>query len=164
MAKHGLTKADAFARRLAKPLGVMVRALYRFTFLAFLALIQLGCGTCKTTLIDTKSQGEWSADLEFRVCGSVSGFGVSVYRSEDGPLKSGEGGLEPFLSTYKEQRNIPPDTVPVEITWIGEEQLKIKHETRAGLEDSSTDLMTRKAKSRYETVSITYNPKPVIWE
>ena len=148
----------------AGPLGVMVKSLRRFSIILLVVFIQPGCTTCETTLIESLTQGDWSADLEFRVCGSASGYAVAVYKEEDGPLKAGEGELEPFLSIYKEHKHSPQSPVPVEIKWIDDKHLEIKHITRANLDDSTTDLMIRKAKPEFHSVKISYDPKPVIWE
>jgi hypothetical protein len=128
------------------------------------ALAQAGCTTCHTKVIDSATEGQWKADIEYRVCGSVSGFTVDVYSIEEGPHSTGKGRFESFQSVYKKQRQEPPLPTPIAIKWVGKDQLLIKHLTRADIKDTSTDLMVTKANASYKGVSIIYEPGPVIWE
>ena len=136
----------------------------KLSLLVLFALAQAGCTTCHTKLIETAAEGQWKADLEYRICGSVSGFTVDVYAIEEGPHSTGKGSLESFQSKYKEHRHEPPLPTPITIKWVGKDQLLIKHITRAAIKDTSTDLMITKANSSYNGVSIIYEPGPVIWE
>ena len=138
--------------------------LRKLSLLVLVALVQVGCTTCHTKLIDTVTDGNWKADLEYRICGSVSGFTVDVYSNDEGPHSMGKGSLESFQSIYRKQRHEPPLPPPVSIKWVGKDQLLIKHLTRAGTKDTSTDLLVTKANASYKEVSITYEPGPVIWE
>ena len=102
----------------------------KFPLLILFVLLQYGCATCRTSLIDTTTQGEWSAKVEYRVCGSVSGFGVSVYSNEEGAPGTGQGSLEPFQAFYKEHKHEPPHPIPLELTWIAPMHINIKHNKR----------------------------------
>ena len=139
-------------------------SLLKLSLLILLALVQVGCTTCHTTLIDMATEGKWKADLDYRICGSVSGFVVAVYRTEDSPPSSGEGGLEPFKSIYKVHRHEPPTPSPIKIKWVGDGRLLISHLTKANIVDHTTDLKVTKANTSFKNVSIIYEPKPVIWE
>ena len=141
-----------------------VSGMHKISFILLVALMQAGCTTCHTKLIDTIAEGQWKADLEYRICGSVSGFAVDVYAIEEGPHSAGKGSLESFQSKYKEHRHEPPLPTQITIKWVGKDQLLIKHVTRASIKDTSTDLMITKANSSYKGVSIIYEPVPVIWE
>jgi len=115
-------------------------------------------------LINTATEGQWKADLEYRICGSVSGFVVAVYDAEKSPHSSGQGSLEPFQSVYKVHRHEPSLPTPIAITWVEKDRLLIKHRTKVNIDDLSTDLTISKANPSYEGVSIIYEPKPVIWK
>ena len=136
----------------------------KLSLFILVALAQAGCTTCHTTLVTTATEKQWKADLEYRICGSVSGFVVDVYGIEEGPHSWGQGSLEPFKSIYKEHRHEPPLPTPITIKWVEKDLLLIKHRTRVNTDDRSTDLMVIKANPSYKGVSIIYEPKPVIWE
>ncbi len=141
--------------------------LFKFLLVLLIVFCNWGCTTtCHTTLINTIPQGEWNADLMFRICGSASGFAVSVYSDDEGPPGVGQGYLEPFKTNYPRDRHrhLSPCPAPIKINWIGDKHLEIKHLTRTDLEDSSTDLMIMKAEPAYKGISISYEPKPVFWE
>ena len=163
--------ADAVGQRIVScyiraPRGnaVLGHPLRKFYLLILVALAQAGCTTCHTKLMDTATEGQWKANLEYRICGSVSGFIVDVYSNDEGPHSTGEGALESFHSIYKQHRHEPPLPTPITLKWVGKDQLLIKHTTRADIRDTSTDLMVRKAKTSYKGVSILYEPWPVIWD
>ena len=127
-----------------------------------------GCATCNNVVIESavSQDHEWMADLEYRVCGYVSGFSVSVYQTSSGSPGYGQGDLEPFQTSIrtKEPYKFKDKELPVSIKWTGERSLLIQHNTRMSIEDSSSKLKITKADSSYKDVSITYDPKPVLWE
>jgi hypothetical protein len=106
----------------------------------------------------------WTADLEYRACGYASGFAVSIYRTSSGPVGHGEGSKEPFQVSIRTKEPYAYKKAPISIKWTGNRNLLIHHNTRMSVEDSSSKLKVTKANSRYDDVTISYDPKPVIWE
>lgn len=136
----------------------------QFTIIALLSVSSIGCATCRDSVVDSVQQGDWMAEVGYRVCGSYSGLNVSVYRVENGPLKAGEGAKEPFKAVIRSSEPYMFDVSPVRIEWIGERRLLVRHSTRNGLDDLPTRLMVIKADRSYKDVYLDYVPEPVIWE
>jgi len=134
-----------------------------FWMIAMLGVSQ-GCSTCKTKVVNTSNQGEFSAELDYRDCGIYSGYSVAIYSNENGPLRSGEGEKEPFKAVYKSESRLESDALPITIEWIGVKRLLIRHQTRMGLDDHAHELMVIKAETEYQGVRIEYEPDPVVWE
>jgi hypothetical protein len=124
----------------------------------------IGCGDCSFETIDSSENNEWTADLEYRVCGSYSGFAVSIYPTSKGHPGYGEGSKEPFQAAIRSSEPYSFQEPPVSIKWTSDRNLLIEHETRMSVEDSISKLKIFKADSQYQDVSISYNPEPVVWE
>ena len=131
--------------------------------IAVLGLSQ-GCSTCVSRIVDSSNQGELTAELAFRKCGTYAGYSVAIYTQETGPIKSGEGVKEPFKAVYRSENSPVSDVLPISIEWIGEKVLLIRQQTRTGLDDHVHDLVVIKAENKYMDVKIEYEPDPVIWE
>jgi len=124
----------------------------------------LGCSTCVTRNVDSLSQGELTAELEFRECGTYAGYSVAIYTTETGPIKRGEGEKEPFKAVYRSENRPEFDVLPISIGWIGDKVLLIRQQSRAGLDDHVHELMVIKAENKFMDVRIEYEPVPVLWE
>ena len=137
------------------------------TILATLLLISsllIGCGDCSHKTIETLQKNGWTTDLEYRVCGSYSGFTVSIYLTKEGHPGFGEGSKEPFQAAVKSSEPYSFKEPPISIKWIDDSSLRIQHETRMSVGDPKSKLMIFKADKQYQGISISYDPEPVIWE
>lgn len=144
----------------------LIHTICKLVLMLFVASSLIGCTTCANKTIDSvrNHDREWTADLEYRVCGYVSGFSVAIYRTNSGPLMSGEGEKEPFKSHIRATEPYSYKQPPISIKWIGDKGLHIHHNTRMSIEDSGLKLKVTKADTQYQDIEISYDPKPVIWE
>lgn len=139
-------------------------AVAKVAALLLLSSSLIGCGDCSFETIDSLKNDEWTADLEYRVCGSYSGFAVSIYPTSEGHPGYGEGSKEPFQAAIRSSEPYSFQKPPISIKWTDDRNLLIQHETRMSVEDSISKLKIFKADNQYQDVSISYDPKPVIWE
>lgn len=139
---------------------------YKIFYGLLAASCLMGCSTCKSNSIKSvpSYDKEWTADIEYRVCGYVSGFTVAVYRTKSGPPGHGEGGKEPFQASIRTSEPYSYEQPPISIEWTGDRSLLIHHDTRMRIEDTSTKLKVTRANTKYEDITISYVPKPVIWD
>lgn len=131
----------------------------------FLLSINLaGCSDCDFKTINSLPNNDWTADLEYRVCGSYSGFAIAIYPTNEGHPGYGHGSKEPFQAAIRSSEPYSPSSPPISIKWIGDNNLLVQHTTRMSIEDTNTKLKIFKASEKFQDVSITYDPEPVIWE
>ena len=140
---------------------------YRPVSACFFLVALQGCSTtCHQTLIDGSGQGQWNAELRYRVCGGASGYSVAIYSSDEEAPGMGEGFKEPFKAIYKynlvDEKHVSEP--PVKIEWKGGKHLLIRHDTRKNIEDSESIPMIIRADKSYREVAIEYDPDPVFWE
>jgi hypothetical protein len=131
--------------------------------IAVLVYIQ-GCSTCVSRIVESSSQGKYTAELDFRECGTYAGYSIAIYTNESGPVKNGEGEKEPFKAVYRQEYKHQLDAIPISIKWIGEKHLLVNQNTRTDLDDHVNELMVIKADNNYMGVKIEYEPDPVIWD
>lgn len=136
----------------------------RVAALLLLSSSLISCGDCSFETIDSLENNEWTADLEYRVCGSYSGFAVSIYPTRKGHPGYGEGSREPFQAAIRSSEPYSFQKPPISISWTGDKELLIQHETRMSVDDSSSKLKIFKASKQFQDISISYNPEPVIWK
>ena len=147
-------------------LDAVFQAAYRFSLTLLMISCLMGCATCTNKTIESvrNSDNQWTADLNYRVCGYASGFSVSIYRSGSGPLRDGEGSKEPFQAFIRASEPYSYKQPPISIEWVCNRNLIINHNTRMSIEDSDLKLKITKANGKYQDITISYDPKPVIWE
>ena len=136
----------------------------QFFSILLLSVFSFGCATCRDSVVETLPQGEWIAEVGYRVCGSYSGLNVSVYHVDDGPLSAGEGSKEPFKAVIRSSEPYVFDVQPVKIEWLGERRLLVRHDTRMSVDDLPSKLMVIKADKSYKDIYFEYVPEPIIWE
>ncbi|MFK5949820.1 MAG: hypothetical protein QM500_13740 [Methylococcales bacterium] len=145
-------------------MNVMFKIVLKYSIIFLLIIYLDGCSNCTNVTTKSIQNGDWIADLDYRVCGYVSGYSVAIYHSNDGPLGSGEGDKEVFQAKIRDKEIYSPQKKPISIEWTGDKNLLIRHDTRMSVDDSNLKLMVLKAESKYKGISISYDPKPVIWE
>jgi hypothetical protein len=124
----------------------------------------MGCTNCTYRTIESLQSNQWTAELEYRVCGSYSGFSVAVYRTNNGRPGYGEGSKEPFQAARRSSKPYSFEKPPISIKWTGDHNLTIYHDTRMSIDDSISKLMIFRADSHYQNISISYEPKPTLWK
>ena len=145
--------------------NALLQTTYKLALMLFMATFLIGCATFDKTIESVRTNdNEWTADLEYRVRGYASGFSVAIYRTSSGPLRAGEGSKEPFKTHIRASEPYSYKQPPISIKWINDRSLHIHHNTRMSIEDSSLKLKITKADSKYQEITISYDPKPVIWE
>ena len=118
------------------------------------------CTTCREVKVNSVSDGEWIADIRYRVCGNYSGYSVALYRSNN--LPASDGDKEQFQAIY-ESENRDVDKIPIHVQWGSNNDLIIHHDTRMSPDDDKSRPMVIKAEKSYQGVRIEYIPEPVIW-
>ena len=136
----------------------------KFIVIILLIVYMSGCTSCHQQLISSASSKHWSADVNFRVCGSVSGYVVAIYKKGEKPPGQGEGDLEPFKATYLHTSKVPKIPSPVNIKWVDDTVIEIMHKTKETEQDNSSDLVVIKADPKYADVTIKYNHLPILWQ
>ncbi len=149
---------------ITKELIVNFGALTLAGLLLLLSFGLIGCSDCDFQTIDSLPNNYWTADLEYRVCGSYSGFAIAIYPTKEGHPGYGHGSKEPFQAAIRSSEPYSSSSPSISIKWIGVNKLLVQHMTRMSVEDTSTKLKILKANKQFEDVSITYDPEPVIWE